>query len=177
VLPTHRLLHIPSVPADALDRIAGHFDVKKPDTPDVATLLAALRDAGAEASAFVVAGLPDGPHVVTLRDRDAIESMMPPDQPEPWKKLDVNVLQYGILEDVFGIDDAALRAGGAVGYTQSADEALQSVTRGDAQLAFLLNATPVEQVLAVADEAGRMPQKSTYFQPKLPTGLVLRPLD
>ena len=43
--------------------------------------------------------------------------------------------------------------------------------------AFLLNATPVDQVLAVADAGGRMPQKSTYFYPKLPTGLVMNALD
>ena len=48
---------------------------------------------------------------------------------------------------------------------------------GSAKLAFLLNPTPVEQVLAVADAGARMPQKSTYFYPKLPTGLVMCSLD
>jgi uncharacterized protein (DUF1015 family) len=78
---------------------------------------------------------------------------------------------------VFDIDDAALTAGGAVSYTQDAAEAQRAVAAGQATCAFLLNATPVEQVLEVSDVNGRMPQKSTFFYPKLPTGLVMRPLD
>ena len=103
---------------------------------------------------------------------------MPADQPEAWKRLDVSVLQYGILAHVFGIDDAALAAGGAVSYTQDPRASRAMPWRAARRAcAFLLNATPVEQVLAVADAGGRMPQKSTYFYPKLPTGLVMNALD
>jgi len=177
VLPTHRLLHLPSLPDDALARMRRYFDAAPQAAGDTGALLASLSEAGATGAAFVVAGLTDGPQLLTLRDRATVEMMMPGDQPDAWKKLDVNVLQYGILQDAFGIDDAALRAGSAVSYTQNAEEAVRAVAQGEAQLAFLLNATPVEQVLAVADAGSRMPQKSTYFQPKLPTGLVLRSLD
>jgi uncharacterized protein (DUF1015 family) len=102
---------------------------------------------------------------------------MPAPEPAAWKRLDVNVLQFGILEHVFGIDAGALAAGGAVTYTQDAREAAEAVETGRARVAFLLNATPVDQVLAVADAGGRMPQKSTYFYPKLPTGLVMNLLN
>ena len=102
---------------------------------------------------------------------------MPVAQSSAWKRLDVNVLQFGILEPAFGIDDAALAAGGAVSYTQDADAACASVDRGEASCAVLLRPTPVDQVLAVSDAAGRMPQKSTYFYPKLPTGLLLYGMD
>jgi uncharacterized protein (DUF1015 family) len=177
VLPTHRLVHLPSVPADALARVSRHFDAQPIDAGDVEAALARLGDAGTDTPAFIAAGLPGGPHLLTLRDRAAVEAMMPAEQLPAWKRLDVNVLQYGILEAVFGIDDAALKAGGAITYEQDAAAALDAVRRGSAQAAFLLNATPIAQVAAVADAGGRMPQKSTYFQPKLPTGLVLRPLD
>ena len=177
VLPTHRLVHLPSVSADALARVSRHFDAQPVDAGDVDAAVARLADAGTRTAAFIAAGLPGGPHLLTLRDRAAVEAMMPADGLAAWKRLDVNVLQYGILEAVFGIDDAALKAGGAISYEQSAASALEAVHSGDAQLAFLLNATPIAQVAAVADAGGRMPQKSTYFQPKLPTGLVLRPLD
>ncbi|MEX2227124.1 MAG: DUF1015 domain-containing protein [Dehalococcoidia bacterium] len=176
VLPTHRLVHLPSLPDDALSRIAARFDTHRVDTADADTLILSLEEAKQETAAFVVAGLPEGAYLLTLRDRGAIEAMMPGDQPHAWKRLDVNVLQYGILQDVFGIDDARLKAGASVSYTQDEREALRSVAAGEAQLAFLLNATPVEQVLAVADAGGRMPQKSTYFHPKLPTGLVVSSL-
>jgi uncharacterized protein (DUF1015 family) len=177
VLPTHRIVRLPSIPDDALARVSRQFDARPVDASDVSAALARLAEAGTRAPAFIAAGLPGGPHLLTLRDRAAIEALMPAAQLPAWKRLDVNVLQYGILEAVFGIDDATLKAGGVVAYEQDAASAIDSVRGGDAQLAFLLNATPIAQVAAVADAGGRMPQKSTYFQPKLPTGLVLRPLD
>jgi uncharacterized protein (DUF1015 family) len=114
--------------------------------------------------------------VVRLRDRAAIEAMMPETQPASWKQLDVSVLQYGILAPLFGIDDAALAAGTSVEYMQDAAGAVTAVTQGSGRIAFLLRATPVGQVMAVADDGGRMPQKSTFFHPKLPTGLVMHPV-
>jgi uncharacterized protein (DUF1015 family) len=176
VLPTHRLVHMSPL-ADTLAHITECFDVHALSGSDASDPTSALSEAGQRAPAFVAVGLDGGSWLITLRDRAAVESAMPPDQSEAWKRLDVNVLQYGILQTAFGIDDASLIAGGAVSYTQDTREAVDAVRRGAAHLAFLLNATPVPQVLAVADAGGRMPQKSTYFHPKLPTGLVLRPLD
>jgi uncharacterized protein (DUF1015 family) len=177
VLPTHRIVNPPSFPADAVARVARHFRVEDvtPAGRDAAT--ARLHGARGE-TAFLAAGIEPGRlHLLTLADRGGIEALMPSAEPAAWKRLDVSVLQHGILREVFGIDDAALTAGGAVSYTQVASEALAAVEKGRARLAFLLNATPVDQILAVADAGGRMPQKSTYFYPKLPTGLVLRPLE
>lgn len=176
VLPTHRLVNPRQVPADADQRIAARFEVRDLDAIPLEHAMGAL---GAEtAPSFLMAGPGAGSlRLLTLRDRASVEALMPDEQSAAWKRLDVNVLQYGILLDVFGIDDAALAAGGAVSYIQEAAEACDAVARGSAHAAFLLNATPVEQVLAVADADGRMPQKSTYFYPKLPTGLVLRPLE
>jgi uncharacterized protein (DUF1015 family) len=121
--------------------------------------------------------VPGAMHMLTLRERAGVEALMPDEQAPAWKRLDVNVLQYGILLDVFSINEATLASGGAVSYTQDAASARDAVASGAARVAFLVNATPVEQIIAVADADGRMPQKSTYFYPKLPTGLVMRPLD
>jgi uncharacterized protein (DUF1015 family) len=176
VLPTHRLL-MRAAPRDAVERLGRLFDVS--DVTD-GGVNAALERAAAErgAGAFVALGLERGRvHWLRLRDRAAVEALMPRDQPAAWKRLDVNVLQYGVLREVFGIDDDALAAGGAVAYTQDDGEAQRAIASGAAQAAFLLNATPVEQVLAVADAGGRMPQKSTFFHPKLPTGLVMNLLE
>lgn len=174
VLPTHRLVTPPAWPGDARERIARHFRIDAIAPGDAERALADALRAGD--SAFIALGLGDagGASLLTLIDRAGVEALMPPGESPAWKRLDVNVLQYGILRDVFGIDDAALAAGGAVAYTQDAGEARAAVERGAARVAFLLNATPVAQIGAVADANGRMPQKSTYFYPKLPTGLVLR---
>ena len=179
VLPTHRLVHKPFDASNALKRIHRRFSVGSGLPP--VQLGVALRDmhdqASAGETAFVAIGL-DGSrvHTLTLADRTGVESLMPREQSDPWKRLDVNVLQYGVLLDIVGIDDEALREGGAVSYVQDPMDAERAVASGMAACAFLLNATPVEQVLAVSDAGGRMPQKSTYFYPKLPTGLVIRAL-
>lgn len=178
VLPTHRLLTVPTLPVDAVARIAVHFRVEAMASSGPLAEQA-LAHAGAEGpTAFLAVGIKPGTtHLLTLEDRASIEKLMPADQSDAWKRLDVSVLQYGILNHVFGIDDATLAVGTAVSYTQDPHVAEDAVATGRAKVAFLLNATPVEQVLAVADARGRMPQKSTYFYPKLPTGLVMNPLQ
>jgi uncharacterized protein (DUF1015 family) len=179
VLPTHRVLHR-AVPPDALSRIGRWFDVSElPAGAEAAVYEQSLarRDAGVGIS-FVVLGLqPGSVHLLTLRAKEHVAALMPRNESPAWKDLDVNVLQFALLQEVFGIDEAALAAGGAVSYTQRADEALQAVRTGAGSCAFLLSPTPVNQVIAVSDAGGRMPQKSTFFHPKLPTGLVLNPLD
>jgi uncharacterized protein (DUF1015 family) len=183
VLPTHRIIDPPSFPADTLERIGRAFAVddvtpKSWDGTGLLRLLARLEAAKRSGTAFATVGLEQNRlHLLTLTDRAAVEALMPPGQPESWRRLDVNVLQFGILQPVLGINDDVLAGGSAVTYTQDAREAQAAVESGRARVAFLLNATPVEQVLAVADAGGRMPQKSTYFYPKLPTGLVMYPFE
>ena len=180
VLPTHRIVTPPAFPDDALDRIAQFFDVTPAAAQRgdrLASLVEHVARAGGGTTAFGVAGLTrKARHLLVLRDRAGIEALMPPAEPAAWKRLDVNVLQYGIIAHVFGIDAAARAAGGAVAYTQDPVEAVEAIEAERTRVAFLLNATPVAQVLAVADAGGRMPQKSTYFYPKLPTGLVMNAL-
>jgi uncharacterized protein (DUF1015 family) len=180
VLPTHRLVHRPFDAPAAMRRVHHHFGVESAvpaqDLDAALTRARALGEAGD--TAFVAVGV-EGTRiqVMTLADRVGVEALMPRHQSDAWKRLDVNVLQYGLLLDIFGIDDAALTAGGAVSYIQDPMDAQRAVSSGEATCAFLLNATPVDQMLAVSDANGRMPQKSTYFYPKLPTGLVLRVLE
>jgi uncharacterized protein (DUF1015 family) len=88
--------------------------------------------------------------------------------------LDVTLLGVA-LERLLGVDGDAVTAG-AIGFTKSAREALDAVDRGDEfDLAFLLEPTPVPDILAVAADGDVMPQKSTYFYPKALTGLVINP--
>jgi uncharacterized protein (DUF1015 family) len=68
-------------------------------------------------------------------------------------------------------------APGRVSYTPDASEAAAAVDRGEAEAAFLLRPTRIEQVFAVAQRGETMPQKSTYFYPKLTSGLLFHPLD
>ncbi len=82
-----------------------------------------------------------------------------------------------MLKGILGMstDDIAAKRG--IGYTPSIEEALAKLDAGDYQAAFLLRPTPVDQVREVAAAGETMPPKSTYFFPKLLTGLVFNPLS
>jgi uncharacterized protein (DUF1015 family) len=93
-----------------------------------------------------------------------------------WDELDVAVAHLLLLEELLGLREEDITAGKYVRYTQDAVEALQAVQKGEVQAALLFHATRVRQVCDVAMADDRMPQKSTYFYPKLITGLVMNPL-
>ena len=102
---------------------------------------------------------------------------MPAGSPASWRSLDAAVVEAIVLRGILGIDQQSAAAGGSLAFTHDGDEALRLVESGDCSAAFLLSPAPVEQVLSMADAGERMPQKSTYFYPKLPAGLVMNSLD
>jgi uncharacterized protein (DUF1015 family) len=92
-------------------------------------------------------------------------------------ELDVCVLQNLIFRPRLGITPELLTIGELVHYTIHEEEARAAVQRGEAQVAFILNPTKPEQVWQAACRGVTLPPKSTYFYPKLLTGLVINPLD
>jgi uncharacterized protein (DUF1015 family) len=86
-------------------------------------------------------------------------------------------LEKLVLEEALGMSEDDISHQRGLGYTQSAEEALSLVRSGEYDIAFLLRPTPVDQVKAVAAAGETMPPKSTYFYPKVPSGLVFNPLD
>jgi len=92
-------------------------------------------------------------------------------------QLDVAVLNYLIFEKVLGLDAKAQDDQETCKYTSKIKEAVAAVGRGEARLAFLLNPTRIEQVQEVASAGLTMPRKSTYFYPKVMTGLILNPIN
>ena len=90
-----------------------------------------------------------------------------------WRSLDVTVLQCLILEDILRIDQEARTGGTNLAYTREDVAALNKVDTGDFQAVIFMNPTQVREVTEVAAGGEKMPQKSTYFYPKLITGLVI----
>jgi uncharacterized protein (DUF1015 family) len=113
---------------------------------------------------------------VTLKEGEDHLAAMDNSKSSAYNELDVTVLHRLILENELGIDAEKLAGGEHVAYTIHASDARQKVLSGEAQVAFLLRPTRSEQVSDVANAGDKMPQKSTYFYPKLATGLVIRPL-
>ncbi|MFA7468096.1 MAG: DUF1015 domain-containing protein, partial [Desulfotomaculaceae bacterium] len=102
-----------------------------------------------------------------------IKQKMPAECSPAWCRLDVSVLQKLVLDNVMGIGREALAGGEAVQYTRDAGEAIQAVEQGRCKASFLMNPTGIAEVTTVAENGEKMPQKSTFFYPKLITGLVL----
>jgi uncharacterized protein (DUF1015 family) len=136
--------------------------------------MARVSAAGNETTAFGALGLEEGRlHLLTLSNTTAVHALMPSGS-QTWQSLDVNVLEYAVLRATLGVQNSA---GDAIEYTQDTSVAHREVESGRWPLAFLMNATKVSQMIAVADAREKMPPKSTYFYPKLATGLVLNSLE
>ena len=96
---------------------------------------------------------------------------------EAYRHLETAVLEALILEGALGMseDDVANKRG--LAYSKDFADARDAVDSGRVDAAFFMRATPVEQVREVAEAGESMPPKSTFFYPKIPTGLVFNPLD
>lgn len=173
VLPTHRVVKNVEI-GDLSSKLGQFFDWQAHDSLE--SLETALNTAPATPNALGLV-LTDALYLLTLKSGEAHLAQMDAQKSAAYNGLDVSILHSLILEKELGIDAEKLAAGGHVVYTIHAADAQKYVHSGEASAAFLLRATPVAQVQAVADAGDKMPQKSTYFYPKLLTGLVLRPLD
>ena len=111
-----------------------------------------------------------------LKDTDLIDELLA-ERSEGYRRLDAAILEELILKRALGMTAADVEAKRGIGYAKSVREALAKIDDdGDYQVAFLLRPTPVEQVRAVAEAGETMPPKSTFFFPKVPTGIVFNPL-
>ncbi len=116
------------------------------------------------------------PYRLTLRDQAIADAAMP-DKPAPYRRLDTAVLEALLLRDALGMsaDDVSHQRG--LAYSKDARDAVAAVEEGEAGAALLVAPTPVDQVREVAEAGEPMPPKSTFFFPKVPTGLVFNPLE
>ena len=87
--------------------------------------------------------------------------------------LDVSILHSMVLEKAFGIDKANMASQKNLTYTRDFDEAVNSVGLDDVNCSIIINPTRVDEIRDVAAASEKMPQKSTYFYPKLITGMVM----
>jgi len=181
VFPTHR--HVHSVDGfswdGAVSKLATWFDVRPlARGGDAASALAALGDAGARGNAFVMCGRGGEMLLVTLKaGADLAKHPVVGALTPALRKTDVAVLHGGILEDVLGITKEAQAAKTNLFYPQDATKALADLRGGVGQALFLMNATPVDHVREVAEAGEVMPQKSTFFYPKIATGLCIHTLE
>jgi len=127
---------------------------------------------------FIVYGLEPGKLVVmTPRDVAALRARMPGGVAEPLRRLDLSLLHTAVIHGYLGIGRKPEDIEEALGFSHQTDEAARQVDQGAYRLAIFVNPTRAEEMIAVADAGEKMPQKSTFFYPKVVTGLVMNPLE
>jgi hypothetical protein len=177
ILPTHRLLI--DADADALRSLVAGEDPLWQAIPVAPSAIgAALEERRLDEEpvfglvmpgdeGFILIGDPDG-----LADRMRRERMS-----RAVRSLDLAALHVAVLGDRLGITADDVAAGERLAYTRSETDARERVARGEAVAAILVRPTPLDQMAEVASAGDVMPQKSTYFFPKLLTGMVFNPLE
>jgi len=181
ILPIHRLVRPRTLNPNLESSLGSIFEIDDAGAIDdhaaVARLAESLHASPDDLTLGALGVQPGRVLRLRLRDRSAVAARMPRERTDAWKQLAVSVLQFGVLEPMLGIDARALESGEYVEFSEDAAETATTVRDGRVPLAFLVPATRPDELIAVADAGDRMPQKSTYFYPKLGTGLVLNAHD
>jgi uncharacterized protein (DUF1015 family) len=172
VFPTHRLIRGLDAQRhkDLADALRRDFVIEELDDPS------ALPPSSSESMRI---GYIDAhrrrPFVLTLRDT-AIADQALSEHAEPYRRLDTAVLEALVLKGALRMSDEDIDHLNGLGYARDDREALDLVTLGEYDAAFFMAPTPVQRVRDVAAAGESMPPKSTYFYPKVPTGLLFNPL-
>jgi uncharacterized protein (DUF1015 family) len=171
VFPTHRLLDDLK---DDPDKQLAIREVLLRDF-EVEELAAASELAPRGADGRVAFGYMDSfhrkPYRVTLRDQAVADHALGA-MPEAYRRLDTAVLETLVLRGALGMSDDDISELRGIRYSSNLADAIGEIESGAADAGFFLRATPIEQIRAVAAAGQPMPPKSTFFYPKVPTGLV-----
>jgi uncharacterized protein (DUF1015 family) len=179
IFPTHRLIHgLPNFSLKPfLASLNEFFEVEasdmNPDDPaSRAQVRNVLQQKGAKKDTLALYAGGQSIYYLGLRDEKMMDRFFDEMASKALRTLDVSVLHRLILEHLLGITPEAQERQTHLKYVKNFDEPFAAVRSGEYQLAFLMNATRISEVRDVANAGEKMPQKSTYFYPKLLTGLV-----
>lgn len=176
ILPIHRALHsIQNFSLTALlDKLSGTFTVEKVGALSNSELTDRLAKAGGEAHAFLlVTKDPSETSLISLKRNLWQSHPLAKTVPDSLAGLDVTVLHRLVFEDILGISQQAQADQTNIIYWKDTQKAINETRKGACDVTFLLNATRIGDMKQVAMAGEKMPQKSTYFYPKVPSGLVI----
>jgi uncharacterized protein (DUF1015 family) len=181
ILPTHRLVrgYAHKTCLELEEALQTYFYVEQhPKTPEgKISFLKALKTA-AKKHRVIGASFKRDPRYVILRLKNKrIMQRLAKDLSAPLRELDVSTLHLLILEHILGMTPDEQVKGENIRYSQDEDLVLQSLEKEDYQAAFILNATKAAEIQTIVAGGEKMPQKSTYFYPKLLSGLVVNKIE
>lgn len=174
IFPTHRLLDGLKGTQRQLalrDTLMEHFDLEAVGPEELAPPIIP----GGPLQFGYIDAFHGQPYRLTLKDWASADAVLP-GQPEAYRRLDTAVLEALILEGPVGLTQDDISHLNGLGYSRTDAEALELVRAGSYDAAFFLRPTPVAQVQEIAAAGVNMPPKSTFFYPKVPTGLLFNPL-
>ncbi|MFQ5878346.1 MAG: DUF1015 domain-containing protein [Acidobacteriota bacterium] len=178
IFPIHRLVHSLEGwdPSRFRERLGEYFALRPLGSPEA--LRSAVDGGRGRSGVFglVVRGERGG-WLVEWKEGAGLDHPSIASVPPPLRRLDVILLHRLVMEGILGITPEAQERQAHLDYVRDGPELLRRMGEGRAQAGFLLNPTRMEQVIEVTRRGLRLPQKSTYFHPKVPTGLVLNPID
>lgn len=163
--PYHRILSVGPTRDLAELALGARFDLRGADSAGEAATRVAR---STRPHAFALAW-PDAPALIA-ESKDDGNDLLPADTPPSLRVLDTYFLHRAVLGPMLSVPDEA------VSYVHSLGEAEQALRKRACRLAVLLRGTPARQIVDVAEAGESMPAKSTFFHPKLPSGLVIHPL-
>ncbi len=186
VWPTHRVIHSLNgfSSEEFMNELKKYFKVNRfeynANTKDrvLNDLVASMERAGKSANCFGmhIKG-EDACYLLTYPGGHSLDGLFDDSIPAVYRNLDVTVLHELILSKILGISRGAQERQENIIYVKNYGDAFASMDDPRNEIVFLLNPTKVSDVKAVAEAGCKMPQKSTYFYPKLLTGLVINVHD
>jgi uncharacterized protein (DUF1015 family) len=178
VFPTHRVVrNLPAFDlAAVLEKAQKFFEVTELQAGSAVEVRGELAQRGKARPTFGIASGDGKIHYLSLRRDVSLDDVPSLKGPAVLRTLDVTLLHALIIEDILGIDRVAQEQQTNLGYIKDTGAALEEAKKPGVQAVFVMNPTPVAHVKAVADAGEVMPQKSTFFYPKLASGLVLNPI-
>lgn len=181
VLPTHRLIHnVANFDAARLrESLAEYFYLNEVEgaARDATLLRSELARAAEQGTSFAAVLPGEASATILTRKQNLDLAAAGLHGSKETLSLDVTLLHSLVLEKILGIDRAAQEAQTSIRYIKDTQQALDRCAAGEAQVCFLMNATPVSQIVAVSDADEVMPQKSTFFYPKIASGMVFNPIS
>jgi uncharacterized protein (DUF1015 family) len=175
ILPTHRVIHGLETfdTAAFIEKVRPYFSVEPLASQTPEALMAKLKASQAKTAIIAVAA--KGKYLLTANPEGVNAALQ--DVPERQRDLDTVQLHALILDKILGITPEAISRQTHVRYLRDAAEAIEQVTRNEADIAFLMNPPTLAELREVAFAGEVMPQKSTDFFPKLLSGLTIYALD
>jgi len=177
ILPTHRLVrgYDPKPFLQLEEALQNYFYFEQyPKTPEgKGWFLKALKNGGKKKRVIGASFKRDPRYLILRLKNKRIMQRLAKDLSAPLQELDVTTLHLLILELVLGLAPEKQMSGETIRYSQDEEAVLQALEKEDFQAAFILNPPKAEDILAIAGKGETMPQKSTYFYPKLSSGLII----